>query len=131
MLDIGRRSRGVDVHEHADAFAECAGNGDLHRVEHRDGYPAHVARGQRGKAGVQVGRQREEHRGDVVEIDLVATDDLTKKALRRTSYRGVIVGIDRDRPTDPSENANPRRIDGGLRNTFPHQLRVWRLQNER
>ena len=66
-----------------------------------------------------------------VPLDPVAADDLPKKALRCTGYRDVIVGFNRDRPTDSSENANPRRIDGGLRNTFPHQLRVWRLQNER
>ena len=81
---LGFRAGGlVGVDQHADDPRERARDRDLARAQQRHRRQSHLARGDGGELGVEVGREREDAADEVLDAERVAGEDLAHQLIGR------------------------------------------------
>lgn len=102
VLEIVGSPVGVPVNQDANAAREGPRNGDLLAAQEGHAGPPELARGERGKRGVQIARAAEDHTGDIIRSDLVGLDEPAEELAGGIKDEVSLVGFDGDSAADSS-----------------------------
>ena len=93
MDDLVLRERRIDENHRADAARKIARHRNLREVQERYAGPTQTPRGRCRKTRTQIGSNREERRGNVLELELVSLANRDQKFFSCGEYRVAIVAF--------------------------------------